>query len=123
MFSLIRLRVMFDDTSNKCQWKIKHSSSPETMPGNSPCDHRNQAKDMLKAQEHKAIIQHFQKNYDVRCITLGPDHKMYSSLLLKLWLQLCRDRKDSKDSVVFIEVVVNLFMLGHHEKERAEIRG
>lgn len=47
------------------------------MPRNSPCDHRNQAKDMLKAQEHKAIIQHFKKNYDVRCVTLGTDHRMY----------------------------------------------
>lgn len=70
---------MLDDTSNECQWKIKHKSSLETMPGNSPCDHRNQAKDMLKAEEHKAIAQHFKKNYDVHCVTLGTDHRIYFS--------------------------------------------
>lgn len=57
-FLLFSLQVMFDSTSNKCQRKIKHTSSLEMMSRNSPCDHKNQTKDMLKAREYvEAIIQ------------------------------------------------------------------
>lgn len=104
MFSLINLQVMFDDTSNKCQWKIKHTSSLEMMPRNSPCDQRNQTKDMLKAHEHVGAIIHRFKKKEAVTSTVIP----WASIIGQI-LGGCLERKSSKDAGSYIiEVAIKI---------------
>lgn len=125
--SVFSLEVMFDYTSNKCQWKIKHTSSLEMMSRNSPCDHRNQTKDMLKAQEYvEAIIQifqYFKRNGDVHCVTLGANHRVYFSPAQIQGAAVCSSSssKSSNDAECYIiEVAMKLSMLSNLEKRTKE---
>lgn len=62
------------------------------------------------------FYQHFKRNGDAHCVTLGTNHREYFSPAQNQGAAVCTDSKTSKDSDCYIiEVAMKLLMLGNLE--------